>query len=187
MKKNELRNFYKEKRRELSRLDVEEKSRKAQDAFLGSEIYKDAKQIMLYMPLGNETSTLKIIDRAKSDGKTLVFPKTDAKTYEITPVLWDGKSGFLKETFSVSVPKNAELADMKKTDVVIVPGVAFDKSGGRIGFGKGCYDRLLSGFSGAKIGFCYDFQMAEKIPADIHDVKMDFLISESGWIKCEER
>ena len=187
MKKSELRSLYKEKRRNMSYVVVAEKSERVQNAFLESNFYKNAEQIMLYMPIENEVDTQGIIARAKRDGKRLVFPKTDAKTYEITPVLWDGKSDFKKETFSVSVPENTTLADMKKTDIVIVPGVAFDKSGGRIGFGKGCYDRLLSGFSGTKVGFCYDLQLAEEIPGDCHDVKMDFLVSENGWIKCEER
>lgn len=186
MTKNELRNLYKNKRKALSFSEVREKSEKIQNAFLESNFYKNARQIMLYMPLGNEVLTTQIIARTNSDGKRLVFPKTDAKTYEINPVLWDGKSGFLKETFSVQVPENAKVADMKNTDIVVVPGVAFSKDGRRIGFGKGCYDRLLFEYSGVKVGFCYDFQITSEIPADCHDIKMDFLVSESGWIDCKK-
>ena len=83
-------------------------------------------------------------------------------------------------------PQSTDITDMTKTDVVLVPGIAFDKSGARVGFGKGCYDMLLERYSGVKIGVCYDFQICYKIPADTHDVRMDYILTESGLKKCED-
>lgn len=186
MTKAEIRAVYKEKRSSIRTDEVLQKSKIIQDAFLASDIYKNAKQIMLYMPIKNEVLTDSIIHSAKLSGKKLIFPVTDRKTFEITPVLWDGESEFLEGAFSVNEPAFAKTADIKKTDVIIVPGLAFDKSGGRIGFGKGCYDRLLAGKSAIKVGFCYNFQIADKIPTDANDIKMTYLLCESGWIKCEE-
>ena len=86
--------------------------------------------------------------------------------------------------FSVLEPCGTETADIKKIDAVLVPGIAFDKNGARVGFGKGCYDRFLKNVSAIKIGVCYDFQICEKICDEEHDIKMDFLISENGMYKC---
>lgn len=134
--KSEIRKIYKQKRADMNKADVAEKSHMATDAFIASTLYKNASQLMLYMPLGNETDTAAIMAAALADGKKLVFPVTDRKTFGITPVLWDGKSEFCEGAFSVKEPVGAEAADMSKLDVVIVPGVAFDKSGARVGFGK---------------------------------------------------
>ena len=186
MTKTEMRKLYKEKRASLTSSAVSQLSEKIQDAFLASDLYKNARQIMLYMPIKNEVCTKKIIDAAKACEKMLVFPSTDPKTFEITPVLWDKECEFSQGTFSVEVPTLTKIADMTKSDVIVVPGIAFDKSGNRIGFGKGCYDRLLATSPAIKVGFCYDFQIARIIPADETDIKMDYLLCESGWVKCKE-
>ena len=76
------------------------------------------------------------------------------------------------------------MADMTKTDVILVPGIAFDKHGGRVGFGKGCYDRLLETLDAVFVGVCFDFQISDEIELEERDVKMHFLLSESGFLSC---
>ena len=183
--KNEIRQKMKKIRAQMTPEEVAEKSKKAANMFLASDFYKTANQIMLYMKLGNETDTADIIARAFKDGKSLLFPVTDIETGIITPVYADKSTAFKKGGFSVFEPVGAEKADMTKTDVIIVPGIAFDKTGRRIGFGKGCYDKLLQNTDAIKIGYCYGFQICEHLPCEKHDVKMDFLITEEGIIKCE--
>ena len=184
--KSEIRNSNKRKRSLMDKAEVLEKSYAAAEEFLSSDIYKNAKQLMLYMPLGNETDTTHIINAAFRDGKKLVFPVTDAKSGEITPCYCTEVSEFVKGAFSVKEPCVRDVADVSKIGVILVPGIGFDKKGARVGFGKGCYDRLLKNTSATKIGFCYDFQICEEIAAEEHDVKMDFLVTESGIIKCEK-
>ena len=183
--KDEIRKTNKERRAQMSREEVTEKSLAAARLFLNSQIYKKARQIMLYMPLGNETDTGTIIDAAFIDGKTVVFPVADEKSGEITPHIASWDTAFIKGTFSVKEPVNAKKADMSKMDVVLVPGIAFDKTGARIGFGKGCYDRLLQNSAAVKVGYCYDFQIFEGITPEKHDVRMDFLVTEKDLFKCE--
>lgn len=183
--KDEIRKVYKQRRAWMSHEEVTEKSLAAARLFLNSQIYKKARQIMLYIPLGNETDTTAIIDAAFADGKTVVFPATDEKSGEITPYIASRDTVFIKGAFSVKEPINAKKADMSKTDVVLVPGIAFDKSGARIGFGKGCYDRLLEDSAAAKVGYCYDFQVFGGITPEEHDVRMNFLVTEKGLFKCE--
>ncbi|MBQ8525877.1 MAG: 5-formyltetrahydrofolate cyclo-ligase [Clostridia bacterium] len=182
--KEEIRRINKLRRAEMAELEVKEKSLRAAEVFLSSEFYKNAGQIMLYTPLGKETDTNDIIKSAFAMGKKLVFPVTDAATGEITPYYATENTVFTKGAFSVSEPVDTQPADMSETDVILVPGIAFDKSGVRVGFGKGCYDRLLKDTEAVKIGFCYDFQLSEKIASQEHDVPMDFVITENGLTEC---
>lgn len=184
--KNEIRKANKMKRSSMEKAEVLEKSRIASKIFLESEIYKNAKQIMLYMPLGNETDTTDIISKAFADGKKLIFPITDAQTGEITPCYADENTQFTKGAFSVNEPSDMDVADTGEVDVILVPGIAFDRSGSRIGFGKGCYDRLLTNTYSVKVGFCYEFQLCDKIPSEEHDIKMTYIITENGIINCKK-
>lgn len=184
--KDEIRKRNKKLRAQLDKNEVLQKSSLASEFFLKSELYKQSEQIMLYMPLGNEISTLDIIKKALDDGKRVVLPVTDGDTGEITPCLIDKNTRFGMGAFSVTEPIEGKTADMDKTDVIIVPGIAYDRNGGRVGFGKGCYDRLLDTSTAVKVGYCYDFQICDEIDTERHDVKMDFLVSESGIIKINK-
>ncbi len=183
--KNEIRKANKERRAKMSREEVARKSFDASKLFLSSPIYKNAIQIMLYMPLGNETDTLEIINAAFNDKKTVVLPVTDKANGEITAYEVCKETAFEKGAFSILEPQNAKKADMSKTDVVLVPGIAFSKSGARVGFGKGCYDKLLALSNAVKVGFCYDFQLCYGIKPEWHDVKMDYIVTENEIIECK--
>lgn len=183
--KNEIRKVYKAKRASMDKAQVSEKSIKACEIFLKSALYENAKTIMLYMPLGNETDTTDIIKRAFADGKRVAFPVTDEESGEITPCYATAKTTFSKGAFSVNEPCGNDVADAEDIEVVLVPGIAFDKNGSRVGFGKGCYDRLLCRTKAVKIGFCYENQLCENIPADEHDIKMDYIITEKKLIRCK--
>ncbi len=180
--KNELRKIYKEKRKLMSRAEAEEKSVLACNRFLESEMYKNARTIMLYLPLGNEADTNLIIKSAFADGKKVALPVTEQESGAITPYFVNENTEFAKGAFSVTEPLNSQAADISEIDVVIVPGIAFDKNGNRIGFGKGCYDKFLNKFDCIKVGFCYDYQICDEIPSDKYDVKMDCIITEKRVI-----
>ncbi len=182
--KNEIRRQNKEKRAEMTDEDVKLKSLSAAKILLSTAFYKSAKTIMLYMPLGKETKTEEIIKAAFNDGKKVVFPVTDKDTGRITPYYVHKDTKFEQGAFSISEPVDTEVADIGDIDVFVVPGIAFDKKGARVGFGKGCYDRLLQESAGIKVGFCYDFQICEQIRADQHDVAMDYIVTESICIDC---
>lgn len=182
--KVQLRVKYKQIRAGLSREETEAKSKIMCDIFLSTDVYKNARCIMLYMPLGNEADTSDIVRRAYADGKRVVFPVTDRDTGIITPVFADSGAEFEKGAFSVMEPEYSEIAQVGDIDIILVPGIAFDIKGCRIGFGKGCYDRLLSCYNGTKVGFCYSEQVCECISVDEHDVCMDWLITQDGIIYC---
>lgn len=184
--KSQIRQLNKEKRAAMSESEVAIKSKMASEMFLSSEIYKNCTALMVYFRLGNEIDTKDIVKAAIKDGKKVLFPVTDMERGKITPYYADGSTEFSLGAFSVSEPQNTKKADVKEIDVVLVPGIAFDKSGTRIGFGKGCYDMFLPQTNAIKIGYCYDFQVCEQIPADEHDVSMGYLLTERGLIRCQK-
>lgn len=181
--KNQIRKINKMKRLALTSEQAAEKSLKASSYFLESDIYKNAMQIMLYMPIGNEIDTSCIIEKALKDDKKVILPVTDEASGRITPCYIDKNTKYRVGAFSVKEPLEKEVADISKVDVIVVPGIAFDKNGVRVGFGKGCYDMLLRNNFAIKVGFCYDFQIYDKIVAEEHDIPMNFLVSETGIIK----
>lgn len=184
--KDKIRQELKLKRKQMPKEEAAEKSRCASRLFLESSFYKSANVIMLYMPLGNETNTENISFSALKDGKRIVFPKTDRESGEITPIYADEATDFEKGAFSVLEPKSLSVADVNDIDIIIVPGIAFTKSGKRIGFGKGCYDRLLENFAKTKIGFCFEYQLCSEFESEAHDKKMDFIITEERVINCRK-
>lgn len=184
--KSKIREKNKEIRNNMTEEEVFGKSKLASDIFLKSDLYKNAKCIMLYKRLGNETDTDAIIKQAFADNKRLVFPVTEVKSGKITPYYADCSTEFVTGGFSVSEPKGADIANPTDIDVVLIPGIAFDKSGARIGFGNGCYDMFLPKTNAIKIGYCYDFQLCNQIPTDKHDIKMEYIITEKGITDCQK-
>lgn len=168
----------------MSTDEVFEMSLKAEKNLVESEIYKKSDVIMLYYPLGKETDTSYIFKSILKDDKKAVYPVTNEITNEIKAVLVDDKTEFLRGAYSIFEPQGKEI-DKNEIDMVIVPGIAFDKTGNRIGFGKGCYDKFLEDIKALKIGFCYDFQIESVIDADSYDIKMDYIVSECDIIECE--
>lgn len=183
--KNQIRQKIKSQRNSLSKEEVFLKSNLASDLFLSSEEYISSSVIMLYMPLGNETDTLAIISRAFEDGKKVVLPVTDVENVDIIPYYISDISDLRVGAYAIREPQNGVLTAIDKIDTVVVPGIAFDCHGGRIGFGKGYYDRFLSAFNGIKIGFCYDFQLVENAYPEPHDVMMDYVVTNKEIFKCK--
>ncbi len=138
------------------------------------DCYKNAKTVMLYMPIKGEADVTGLL----GDEKVFLTPVTDGDDI-YAAVLGETEKG----AFGVPEPKDKTQFDKTKIDLVLVPGVAFDKEGNRMGYGKGYYDRFLKDMCAFKIGVCHSFQILDKIPSEKHDVKMDMIVTESAiWI-----
>ncbi len=176
MSKDEIRTALKSKRRALTAEEQAEKSSRITDFFLSLSLYNKADTVMIYMSSFNEPSTAAIIDALKRDSKRVVVPISNTADFTITPAyLSDAiKTG----AYGIPEPEECIKADVADIDIALIPGIAFDKSGSRIGFGKGYYDRFLLEFKGIKAGICYDFQVLDEIPSSEHDIKMDMIITE---------
>ncbi len=178
MTKNELRAKMKLLRRDFS--GKAEASDKITARLLESDIYKNCERICLYMSAFGEVSTEKILSHALASGKKVCVPiSMPDSTLRLS--LTDGQ--FTKGLFGISEPVAPEYTDFSFPELIIVPGLAFDLSCARLGFGMGYYDRFLSEAKGKTIGLGYSFQLLDRIPTDEHDVLLDGVITDTVRIE----
>ena len=183
MTKTEIREKMKHLRAAIGQEDREKKSLAAEERVIGSRVYKNARVIMLYSPLKSETDTAVIAKAALADGKQVVYPVTD-ESGRIVPVEVSADTEFKRGGFGIYEPCGD--AYEGPIDLVILPGVAFDREGGRLGFGKGCYDALLADIDAYKIGLCYEVQLTDELPMEEHDVRMDMIVTECETIEIKK-
>ncbi|MEA4826430.1 MAG: 5-formyltetrahydrofolate cyclo-ligase [Clostridium sp.] len=175
-----IRNIVMEKRKALSKELKEVFDNNILDKILSSKEYKEAKTILVYVSFEGEVDTHKFIKYAIDDNKKVCVPKVMSKQEGMKAVnigsfndLKVGKYGILEPLdFSREVQE-------KEIDLVIMPGVAFDKNGGRVGYGGAFYDRFLKKLIDKipKIALAYDFQVFDKVPVEEHDEKIDRIIT----------
>ncbi len=176
--KSELRKELKLKRKLIHSLQTDNK---ICENLICSDMYIHAKQILFYAALDDEINVDSCVNNALSLGKKVAFPrcsddKGNMKFYYINS-LNDLEEGF----FGVREPnENAcQVTDFSDT-VCIVPAISYDLLGYRLGYGKGYYDRFLQNCSLISVGLCYNKLISDKIPADKHDVPVNYIITESG-------
>lgn len=165
-------------RREMTAAEVSEKSEKIQRRLFTFDGYLAAKTIMLYVSAFKEPSTAEIIADAFSRGKKVVVPVSNTQTETITPSYIESPDDLIKGAYGILEPVKIRRADISDIDFILIPGLAFDKSGNRMGFGKGYYDKLLRNSRAQKTALCYEFQLLDKIPSEMHDIKMNTIITE---------
>lgn len=135
-----------------------------------------AERILMYHSLPDELSTHRFLDKWKSR-KRFFLPRVNGVNLDILPY---DESRLELGAFQIEEPTGTNTVSPGEIELVVVPAVAYDRAGNRLGRGKGFYDRLLASTKATKIGVAYEFQMVDSIPAEPHDVKMDIVISQSG-------
>lgn len=155
----------------------QEASKLVFEKLLQLEHWNNAKKILVYYSLPDELQTSDEIDNLSD--KEIYLPKIVGDDLYI--VKYD-KEKMKVGKFNVMEPSSEDYISSDNLDLIIVPGVAFDFKKNRLGRGKGYYDRLLSSTSAVKIGICYDFQLLENVPTDLHDIKMDIIITPNNII-----
>lgn len=166
-------------RKAMSHEEVEKLSSDNIQFFLDLEEVSEAKSILLYAALPKEVQTHPLI-HTLSEHKQIWLPKVVGPDLEIRA--YEGDSSLEHGHFGVSEPTGLLCPDPENIDIVLVPGVAFSRSGARMGYGKGFYDRLLPKLRAKKVGFAFDFQLFDHIPTEEHDEQMDLIITNSGII-----
>ena len=167
--------------------DVFRISAAIQKRFLGARLYRASRRLSLYSPFENEVLTDEIFARASSDGKEVCYPKVlkGKRHLEFFRVkaLGELKPG----AYEIKEPeKRDEEIDPAGLDLIVVPGVAFDSRGGRIGYGKGYYDRALKGFTGVVAALAYEFQvLKEDLPLVGHDQAVSVIFTEKRTIEVQ--
>lgn len=182
MNKIELRQELKTLRGEMDEKSVAEKSRKIIKKVSRIEEFLTAKTVMIYMSLKNEVCADELIEIALKMGKNVVVPVTVGD--DIIPCEIGDIKNLKTGKFGIREPGEKNVWD-GDIDLVIVPGVGFSRHGGRIGFGKGYYDRFLEGKTSKKIALAYSFQVVDDAFSDKFDIPMDIIVTEEELIYCE--
>lgn len=177
-------------RASIPKAEIERASKAAQKRAIETFEFEKAETVALYKACFGEINTDDIFYAARAAGKTIIYPITDTKRKtlrfaevknldEMTPGTWN-----IPEP-----PPESKTVGLDKADLVILPGVAFDSRGGRLGMGGGFYDRMLANLPRrvVRMGIAYDFQVIERVPEEENDQRIDCLITESGVLRFPER
>lgn len=187
--KKELRKRILKIRNEMD-LDNKIKSDKIiYNKFIQSEFYLQSNDIFIYVSYNSEIDTKNIIMKALEDKKNIYVPRTNYKTKIMEAVKILSLESLIEDKYGILEPaEDKSPEDPNKFDLIIMPGVAFDKYGGRMGYGAGYYDRYLEKISKPlnKVALAYDFQVINKVPIDIHDIPIEYIITEREDINCKK-
>jgi len=144
-----------------------------------SGVFQNAKNIFIYNNLKDEVHTLEFI-RKWDQEKNFYLPVVEGDDLYFRHC--NSTIGFQQSTLGIMEPVGDNFTDYNKVDLIIIPGIAFDRRMNRMGRGRGFYDRFLSNLKVPKMGICFDFQLFDGIPNDDKDVKMDFIVSENDFM-----
>lgn len=175
MDKKELRKQIREKKRAMTPEEIQSASQKLKELFLATEQYQKAKTIYGYLPYNQEVRTVPILEQTLVDGKRVAVPKIfgDEMKFIYLTDLTQVEEGYAGIPEPVA---DGPVAD-DPTALVLMPGLAFDKEGHRVGYGGGFYDKFLTKEpQHPTVALCYDFQISEELPTEEFDVPVDLVL-----------
>ena len=180
--KKDLRKIILNKRNSIDNNTKEEMDRELFNKLINLDLYKEAKNIFIYLSFGSEIDTKPIIDRALEEEKEVYIPKIYKINKEMKAIRLNSFEDLEENSMGILEPKDdSNFIDKENIDLIIVPGAVFDLEGNRIGYGGGYYDRFLSNIKDKrnKIVLAYDLQIVDNIEAEEHDIKVDYIITNS--------
>ena len=189
--KKEIRTKYKALRDGLEYEAIQKNSQRVLEILTSTALWQGAQTLMCYVSFGNEIATRAIIERAWQDNKTVIIPVCQRKTVSILPSILESYSDLEPKTMGILEPKEDKLREVDPgiIELCLIPGIAFDLYGNRIGFGAGYYDRFLSLLhpSTAKVALAHHIQVSSTpLPSAQWDIAMDYLCTERGLFKVED-
>jgi len=178
--KKEIRQNILNKRKKVNTLDKKKWNTLIYNKVINFKYYINSKKIFTFVSYNNEVDTYRLINYSIKNNKKVYVPKINnikdkMEVYEINTFsdLEIGKYGILEPK------RNCKKIEKPDMELVIVPGIAFDYDGNRIGYGKGYYDKFFkeNNTNFKKVALAYDFQILKKIPHNVNDVKVNYIIS----------
>ncbi len=178
-----LRRQLRERLQSLSAEERSEASAQIRQRLAEQPVWQKARSILFYVPTHNEPDLWSLAIEALGLGKLVALLRHAADTDSYAPCLIREPSGDLQPgRFGILEPAaHCPVFDVKQLDLVLVPGIGFTIDGGRLGRGKGYYDRLLAEVPGFKCGVAFDCQMAGEIPLEPHDVRLNCILTPTRW------
>lgn len=183
--KNEIRTEIARKRRYLTEFQKRKLDNTIITRLKSSDEWKKAKNVLVYVSHKNEIDTAELI-KSFIAKKNIVVPKTHLKFNVLSLHQIDSVLDLVKGRYNLLEPHpNTTIVKPADIDLAIIPGIAFDKKGYRIGYGKGYYDRLSRHLECPKISLAYSFQIVDNVPAQAHDIPVDIIITENETISAK--
>jgi 5-formyltetrahydrofolate cyclo-ligase len=185
--KKEIRSSILKKRFGMGFSEVSEKSKRIKEQVFQMDEFKDAKTVLFYVSYDNEVYTHEMIKESLMIKKQVVVPKTDLNHHMIqccSLTQWDD---LIAGAYNILEPRQENVNEVspESIDLIIIPGIAFDCQGNRIGHGMGYYDKLLRKIMNAhRLGLAFEFQIVESIPPEKHDVRVEKIVTEERIITC---
>ena len=175
MDKTALRKEIREKKRAMTQEEIEYKSSRLGELFLQSQAYQQAKSIYGYLPYNQEVRTVAMLERALQDGKRVAVPKCYGD--EMRFIWMEDLSKVEKGYSNIPEPIADDPVADDETALVLMPGLAFDPEGNRMGYGGGFYDKFLEKEPNhPTLALCYDFQMLPHVETESHDIPVDVVL-----------
>jgi 5-formyltetrahydrofolate cyclo-ligase len=175
MDKQALRKMIREKKRAMTEMQIEEASARLAQQLYQSPLYRQATTIYGYLPYNQEVRTIPMLERALAEGKRVAVPKVYGD--EMRFLYIDDLSRVEKGYAGIPEPIDDGSVAEDPTALVLMPGLAFDKAGHRIGYGGGFYDKFLSAEPDhPTLALCYGFQMLDELPTEEFDVPVDCVL-----------
>ncbi|KAA6346630.1 5-formyltetrahydrofolate cyclo-ligase [termite gut metagenome] len=137
-------------------------------------VFKEAHTVLLFYSLKDEPDTHSFIEKWSGE-KEILLPAVCGENFELR--VYNGREGLLRGAYDIQEPSGSLFTGYASIDLAVIPGVAFDRSGNRLGRGKGYYDALLPHISAYKVGVCFSFQLVEDVPTGEFDVRVDEIIT----------
>ncbi|QXE17510.1 5-formyltetrahydrofolate cyclo-ligase [Clostridium sp. 001] len=181
MDKSIIRKKMKEERNKLSNLQKEKLDNSVLQKVIESEEYNKANIIFIFVSYGSEVDTHRIIKKALEQGKNICVPKVISKEDGMVAVRIHDFNELKSGAYGILEPEDTKFkVEEASIDLCYIPGVAFDKRGGRVGYGGGYYDRFFKKLreNSKKIALAYRFQVLDEVPMEKHDMFIDGIISD---------
>ena len=171
---------------------------------VGLDVYRQAQVVAVFFPIRGELDPLVMADLAESRGKRFVLPRSHVESRELTFHLSDcdppmGQFGCAAKIRAALTPgaygilePSGDQVDLAEIDLILVPALAYDRRGHRLGYGAGYYDRLLRTLrqtldEGCTWGLGYDWQLVESLPSQPHDVPLEMVLTPTEAVRCTDR
>ncbi len=173
------------KRDSLSEAEREAESLAIERILTSSDIWLNAQSVFIYYSIDSEVATHGIIDAALKSGKAVYLPRC-AEQGEMHAIRIMSLDDLKPGKYFIPEPVGTDEL-MGAPDLTIVPGLAFDSYGGRMGYGGGYYDRFLANVNTTAAALAYTRQVIERVPTGAHDAPVNYIITPAGIIACDER
>lgn len=149
--------------------------------------YRNANVVLTYMSFSSEVDTHALLEQMIAEGKSVVAPRVERESHALVLHEVQSAQTMQRGVWGIEQPApTARTRHIAEVDLAIVPGLAFDRKGGRLGYGAGYYDRLLAHAAPSmlRIAMAFDCQLVEQVPFAAHDVPVDFIVTPTETIHC---